>query len=137
MDKTVKILIVICIFLVAGIGLTMGMLIEKNWANTPNNSIENQPTQNTSNTIDKHISTTVQNHTNKNQAHNGEKLFKGQYYIIINKELKYVGESWPVCPFCGSKNTVDVGTKDEGIYWYYFFYCNACGKNFVSSAKSS
>jgi len=137
MDRTVKILIIICIFLVAGIGLTTGMLIEKNWANTPNNSIGNQSIQNTSNTMDKHVNTTVQNHTDKNQAHNGEKLFKGKYYTIINKELKYVGESWPICPFCGSKDTVDVGTKTEGSYWYYFFHCNACGKNFVSYAKNS
>jgi hypothetical protein len=138
MEKTVKILIIVCIILVAGIGVTTGMLIEKNSkvSNVQNDPAENPSAQNTSNGI-KHVNTTVQSHTNKNQVHNGQKLFKGQYYTIINKELKYVGESWPICPFCGSKDTGDVGTKTEGSYWYYFFHCNACGKNFVSYAKSS
>ena len=129
-NKGVKTLIAICVVLIAVIGVTAGMLLQKSSGSpqqyqlsTPSNLTVQQ-------------NTTIKNNTQKKQSNNGKKLFNGKYYIIINKELEYVGESWPICPFCGSKDTVDVGTKTEGNYWYYFFHCNSCSKNFVSYAKN-
>ena len=50
MDKTVKILIIVCIILVAGLGLTVGMLMEKNsgMATAQSNAVGNQSVQNMS-----------------------------------------------------------------------------------------
>lgn len=50
MDKAVKILIIVCIILVAGLGLTVGMLMEKNSgiATAQSNAVGNQSVQNTS-----------------------------------------------------------------------------------------
>ena len=138
MDRMVKILIIVCVILVAGIGLTTGMVIEKN-SGMPivqNNSTGNHSVQNTSNAQGKHVNTAVENNTTKKQSNAGEKLFNGQYYAVVNKELDYVGECQPVCPFCGSTDTVQVGSKTEGSCYYYFFCCNSCGKNFVSYTRN-
>ena len=138
MDKTVKILIIVCIILVAGLGLTVGMLIEKNSGITTSqsNSIGNQSVQNTSNSSIGHVNTTVKTSKTVKNINNGQKLFNGQYYTVINKELDYVGESQPVCPFCGSTATIQEGSKTEGNYYYYFFHCDSCSKNFVVYAKN-
>ncbi len=50
MEKTVKILIVVCIILICGFGLTIGMLLEKNSniASAQNNSNVNQSVQTSS-----------------------------------------------------------------------------------------
>lgn len=68
MRRFEKILIVLCIILIAAFGITLGMLLEQNLGNkqsNPNNSIGNQSIQNSVNTSVNNVSKTKSN-ANKN-----------------------------------------------------------------------
>ncbi|HMK54681.1 MAG TPA: hypothetical protein VK444_07865 [Methanobacteriaceae archaeon] len=63
-------------------------------------------------------------------------VFNGQSYSVINKELTFVGPSSPICPYCGSSNTIQTGSSSRGKYWFYYYHCNTCKKNFANYADS-
>lgn len=84
MDKTVKILIIVCIILVAGLGLTVGMLMEKNsgMATAQSNVVENQSVQNMSSVnnnseANAHIA-------NKNSSVISTKDAKSRMQLLVN-----------------------------------------------------
>lgn len=103
MDKTVKILLVICCILIASLGITSGMVITKYHTSDPQNQITTQNiTQNT---------TQNQTSANKTTTPKNVKTVK-----INNTNSKYITT---ICKRCGKAFTQP---KDGPQY----FYCDKC-----------
>ncbi|MDP3065153.1 MAG: hypothetical protein Q8N08_00260 [Methanobacteriaceae archaeon] len=62
-------------------------------------------------------------------------VFNGQNYSVITKDLKFIGPNTPVCPNGGSTNTIQTGSSTRGNYWFYYYHCNLCQKNFANYAS--
>jgi hypothetical protein len=50
--------------------------------------------------------------------------------------LVHVGEARPICPFCGSADTYQTRTGPVGGYWYYYYHCNSCGRDFAEYTEN-
>lgn len=134
MDKTTEILLIVCFILIGALGIIIGFLIP-NLLHEPVN-----PNMTNNNTVQaQHPHSTVQNSSLNNtkvlnNTKKGEKTFQGQSYIIINNPLDFVGECIPVCPFCGSTDTEQLGSSTEGKKYWYYYHCNFCDKYFASDS---
>lgn len=62
-------------------------------------------------------------------------LFKGDTYTVLKKELKFIGPETPVCPYCGSNSTDQAGSSTQGNYWFYYYQCYTCHRNFATYAN--
>lgn len=91
MDKTFKILVIVCIILIAGIGVTAGMLIERgfNGKTTQNNSLTNQTVQNVSNSSS--IANESQNTENVQNNQNNGLISRSKAMAIANDYASQYG----------------------------------------------
>ena len=121
MDKTTKALFVACFVLATALGFTTGPLLQEKpilpSKTTKNTTITNNPNKTTSNL------------NNTNQDKEDLVTFPSGYLI-------HVGEAHPICPFCGSTDTYQTGTGPVGDYWYYYYHCNSCGRDFAEYTEN-
>lgn len=59
-------------------------------------------------------------------------LFKGETYAVIKKDLEFIGPETPVCPYCNSNSTTQSGSSTQGNYWFYYYHCYTCHRNFAT-----
>lgn len=114
LDKTAKILLGVCFILVGALGVTTGMLLTKPilQGKAPN-IVENATSQEVENIQDENYLAT--------------------YPVGF---LTHVGEAHPICPFCGSTDTYQTRTGPVGGYWYYYYHCNSCGRDFAEYTEN-
>jgi hypothetical protein len=62
-------------------------------------------------------------------------IFKGNTYTVIKKDLDFIGPETPVCPYCKSNSTAQTGSSSQGNYWFYYYQCYTCNRNFATYAN--
>ncbi len=127
MQKTNKLLLIVCVVLVAGLSLTIGLLFG-NHLNTP--LVINKTNNTTNPKVNNSTTTQSTSNSTANQPSQSVTNPSGVQYRIEGSSAA----GRPYCPVCGSNNVEMTGkqyTDANNITWYQV-HCNYCGNTWYT-----